>query len=366
MIKFLDLKKINLQYENELKSAAERVINSGLYIGGFEVEAFEQKFSEYCKVKHCVSTANGLDALIIVLKSWIELGKISKGDEVIVPANTYIASILAIHESGLKPILVEPNINTYNISTKNIQNAITNQTKVIMPVHLYGRAAQMDKIQEIANKYKLLILEDAAQSHGALIFNKLTGSLGDAAGFSFYPGKNLGALGDAGAITTNDCELASTAKVLRNYGSNIKYHNSLKGINSRLDPIQAAFLSVKLDHLDAETFRRREIIERYNNEIDNEKIILPDVPENKLSHVWHLYVVRTNDREDLQKFLNLKGIQTMIHYPIAPHKQYAFSELSDLSLPITEKIHNEVLSLPLGNHLSDSDVTKVIEAVNKY
>jgi len=366
MIKFLDLKKINSYYSEDLKVAANRVIDSGLYIGGNEVKSFEEDFRNFCGTKHCITTANGLDALIIVLKSWIELDKLNYGDEVIVPANTYIASIIAIHEAGLKPVLVEPENSTFNIDPKKIVNSLTKRTKVILAVHLYGQIAEMHKINDIAKKYNLMVLEDSAQSHGASINNKLAGSFGDAGGFSFYPGKNLGALGDAGAITTDDDDLALTSRAISNYGSHVKYHNNFKGINSRLDPMQAAFLSIKLRYLNNEINRRREIVYQYNLNITNKNIELPILPRDENHHVWHLYVIRTKNRNSLQEFLKKNGIETVIHYPIPPHKQPAFKEFSNQNLPITEKIHNEVISLPLGIHLEDNDIKKIIEVLNKY
>lgn len=365
MIPFLDLKSINEQMSGELKAAASRVIDSGWYIGGTELEAFEKSFAEYCGVKHCLGVANGLDALILTLRAWKELGKLTDGDEVIVPANTYIASVLAISENNLKPVLVEPDEKTYNLDPELIEKAITKRTKAILPVHLYGQLADMPAIEKLAKKYGLLVLEDSAQAHGAMISNKKAGNWGDASGFSFYPGKNLGALGDAGAITTNDDKTAEVLNHLRNYGSKIKYKNDFKGVNSRLDEIQAAFLSVKLKHLDAQTEYRRMIARKYMSEIKNPLITLPAVTEES-SHVWHLFVVRTSEREKFQKHLSNRGVQTLIHYPIPPHKQMAYKELNDLHLPLTEKIHNEVLSLPIGPTLALDDVEKVISAINSY
>lgn len=366
MIKFLDLKKINDKYKSDLIEAASRVISSGIYIGGNEVENFENEYSSYCDAKHCISTANGLDALIIVLRSWIELGYLSSGDEVIVPANTYIASILAIHESGLKPVMVEPNEDTFNINANLIEKAISKKTKAILPVHLYGQMADMTNIKKIAHKYNLMILEDAAQSHGAIYNNQHVGSMGDATAFSFYPGKNLGALGDAGAITTNNDELADTAKAIRNYGSHKKYHNNFKGLNSRLDPIQAAFLSIKLKYLNSQILRRRQIANQYNKSILNSKIQLPVIPRDENNHVWHLYVIRVLKRDSLQNFLYKNGIESMIHYPIPPNMQPALREFKSNKFPITEGIHKTVLSLPMGEHLTDNDIEKIIETINKY
>ncbi|WP_283597171.1 DegT/DnrJ/EryC1/StrS family aminotransferase [Photobacterium phosphoreum] len=365
MIKFLDLQAINRQYQTELKEACARVIDSGWYIMGNELEAFEGKFAEYCGVKYAIGVANGLDALSLVLRAWKELGKLKSGDEIIVPANTYIASILAITENDLVPILIEPDASTFNLCPNLVEAAITEKTKAILPVHLYGLISPMLELVDIADKYNLLILEDCAQSHGASINDKKCGSFGTASAFSFYPGKNLGALGDAGAITTNDDELAQSLKAIRNYGSHKKYENLYKGVNSRLDEIQAAMLSVKLDYLDNETKLRRHVANRYLSEINNSLITLPcyKVEEN---HVWHLFVIRCNQREKLQNHLDNQGIQTLIHYPLPPYKQKAYSEWSDLSLPITENIHETVLSLPISPLLSDEDISFIIKSVNGF
>lgn len=365
MIPFLDLKSVNGVMASELKEAAARVIDSGWYIGGKELENFEKKFAEYCETKHCIGVANGLDALILTLRAWKELGKLKDGDEVIVPANTYIASVLAITENKLTPVLVEPDENSYNLNPALIEKAITSKTKVILPVHLYGQLADMPAIQKIAKKHGLLILEDSAQAHGATVDNRKAGNWGDASGFSFYPGKNLGALGDAGAITTNDDQTAEVLLSLRNYGSKVKYNNEVKGVNSRLDEIQAAFLSVKLKYLDIQTEHRRKIADRYLAEMKNPLISLPHCPVRN-AHVWHLFVVNTPHREKLQAHLNQLGIQTLIHYPIPPHKQKAYREYNELSLPVTERIHREVLSLPIGPTLEMNDADKVIAAINSF
>ena len=366
MIKFLDLQKINQLHKQELKYAFERVLDSGWYILGKEISQFETDFATYCGTKHAIGVANGLDALILIIRAFKELGMFSDGDEIIVPSNTYIASILAISANNLTPILVEPDINTYNISSKLIEEKITSKTKAILPVHLYGQLCNMDAILAIAHKHNLKVIEDCAQAHGATAANGLkAGNFGDAAGFSFYPGKNLGALGDAGAITTNIDELASTLRTLLNYGSQVKYQNLYKGINSRLDELQAAILGVKLKTLDQETAIKRDIANRYINEIKNPKIILPTVVL-KSAHVWHLFVIRTEDREHLQQYLSTNGIQTVIHYSIPPHKQMAYKELNELSLPISEQVHNEVLSLPLSQVMSKLDVDSVINAINNY
>lgn len=369
MIPFLDLKNINAQYRNELIEACTRVIDSGWYIGGTELENFEKNFAEYCGVQYAIGVANGLDALILTLRAWKELGKLKDGDEVIVPSNTYIASILAITANNLTPVLVEPNIDSYNIDAELIEKAISPKTKVILPVHLYGQLADMPKIMAIAKEHNLLVLEDSAQVHGAAIDGKRAGNWGDASGFSFYPGKNLGALGDAGAVTTNDQELAEALKALRNYGSHEKYKNLMPGVNSRLDEIQAAMLKVKLPYIDKEVEYRRKIAQLYLQGIKNPLINLPlqniDA-ENYTQHVWHLFVIRTKYREKLQKHLLDHGVQTLIHYPIPPHKQQAYQEWNELSYPVSEQVHAEVLSLPMGSTLSVEDAQKVIDICNTF
>lgn len=369
MIPFLDLKMINQQYRAELIEACTRVLDSGWYIGGQELEKFEQHFAQYCGTEFAIGVANGLDALILILRAWKELGKLQDGDEVIVPANTYIASILAITANNLSPVLVEPDEQSLNISPAAIQAAITAKTKVILPVHLYGQLADMPSIMQIAQQYNLLVLEDSAQAHGGQIDGKKAGNWGDASGFSFYPGKNLGALGDAGAITTNDAELAQTLKALRNYGSHEKYKNLFSGVNSRLDEIQAAMLDVKLKYLDQEMEKRRQIASLYLNQIQNPYIVLPliqvDASAN-LQHVWHLFVIQSEYREELQNYLKDNGVQTLIHYPIPPHKQQAYQEWNDLSFPITERIHAQVLSLPMGPTQTEEETLKVIELCNAF
>lgn len=365
MIPFLDLKGINAQYRAELIEACTKVIDSGWYIQGNECKAFEEEFATYCGTKHCIGVANGLDALTLIIRAYKEMGIMQDGDEIIVPANTYIASILAISENGLTPILVEPDIATYNIDPDLIEAKISTKTKAIMAVHLYGQAAAMEKINTIAKKYQLKVIEDSAQAHGAMLNGKRTGNLGDASGFSFYPGKNLGALGDGGAVTTNDDELASTIKALGNYGSHKKYENLYQGVNSRLDEMQAALLRVKLRHLDKDTNERQKIAAYYLEHITNDKIILPDINDME-AHVQHLFVIRTAQRDALQKHLIDYGVHTMIHYPIPPHKQRAYQAWNDQEFPLTEKIHNEVLSLPMGPHLSADDLNKIVDAVNVY
>ena len=365
MISFLDLKSINAQYREELVAAATRVIDSGWYILGNEVEQFEKEFAHYCETKYCLGVANGLDALILILRAYKELGIMAEGDEVIVPANTYIASILAISENGLKPVLVEPDVHTCNLNPALIEQHITEKTKAILTVHLYGQVTGMDEINAIAKKYNLKVIEDCAQAHGALYKGKKVGSLGDAAGFSFYPGKNLGALGDAGAVTTSDPELAQTLRAIRNYGSHEKYKNLYKGLNSRLDEMQAALLRVKLRYLDKETEQRRQVANHYLEGITNPAITLPVVTEPE-AHVWHLFVVRCENREKLANYLNEQSIQTVIHYPVAPHHQPAYREYTDIQLPITEAIHREVISLPMSPVMIYENVTLTINKLNKF
>ncbi|WP_275908419.1 DegT/DnrJ/EryC1/StrS family aminotransferase [Aeromonas sp. 2MA4] len=365
MIPFLDLKSINARYQTELKIACARVIDSGWYVMGNELAQFESEFATFCGTKHAIGVANGLDALILTLRAWKELGMLHAGDEVIVPANTYIASILAITENDLVPVLVEPDPSTYNFDPVTVCAAISHKTKAMLPVHLYGQLSPMPELMAIAKKFNLLVLEDCAQAHGAELNGKRAGNWGDAAGFSFYPGKNLGALGDAGAITTNNDELAQTLKALRNYGSHRKYENLYEGVNSRLDEIQAAMLRVKLQYLEADTARRQQIAARYLSEINNEAIYLPNLTETK-AHVWHLFVIRSENRTTLQSYLTEHGIQTLIHYPIPPHKQQAYSEWGELSLPLTEEIHEQVLSLPLDPTMSEEAISKVISVINEF
>ena len=361
MIKFLDLHKINERVRDEIDARIKQVLDSGWYLLGEQDKIFEQHFAQYCGVKHCIGCANGLDALNLIIRAY----GFGKDDEIIVPANTYIASILAISENGCTPVLVEPDINTYNINPDLIEEKITSKTKAIMVVHLYGQAAQMDKIWTLAKKYNLKIIEDSAQSHGALYKEKRVGSLGDASGFSFYPGKNLGCMGDGGAITTNDDELAKKIRAIANYGSDYKYHHIYKGINSRLDEIQAAVLDIKLQHLDSDNARRREISKYYRENIKNSKIILPKV-YNENAHVWHIFAIRIENRDELQKYLEENGIQTNIHYPTPPHKQGAYKEWNHLSYPITEKIHSEILSLPISSVMTDEEMKKIVKVLNQF
>ncbi|WP_417942059.1 DegT/DnrJ/EryC1/StrS family aminotransferase [Flavobacterium sp. RS13.1] len=372
MIKFLDLKKINEPYETGFHDKLKSMLDNGWYILGKEVETFEKSFAAYCNSKYCIGVGNGFDALVLIFKGYIQLGKLQKGDEVIVPANTYIASILAVLEADLIPVLVEPRLETYNINPDLILEKITSKTQAILVVHLYGQLAEMDQINAIAHQNNLLVIEDAAQAHGAVLAEsrkpkaeKKSGNLSNAAAFSFYPGKNLGALGDGGAVTTNDNELAKTIQSLRNYGSEAKYQNKYIGVNSRLDELQAAFLNAKLPNLDPENNRRRAIAKRYLEEIKNEKIQLP-VWGFSSNHVFHLFVIRTESRDHLQQYLLENGVQTMIHYPIPPHKQKAFSDWNNLCFPISEKIHNEILSLPMSPVMTEDEISFVIEILNKY
>ena len=365
MISFLDLKGLNAQYKAELIEACTRVIDSGWYIQGNECKEFDKEFASYCGAKYAIGVANGLDALILILRAYKELGFMKDGDEVIVPSNTYIASILAISQNNLVPVLVEPDINTYLLNPSKIEEKITSKTKAILPVHLYGQTCEMDKINEIAKKYNLKVIEDSAQSHGAYFKDKRSGNLGDASGFSFYPGKNLGALGDGGAVTTNDEELANTIKALGNYGSHKKYENLYKGVNSRLDEMQAAMLRVKLRYLDNELEKRRDIANYYLENIKNENIILP-VVRAESNHVWHLFVIRTSKRDELQKYLLDNGVQTLIHYPIPPHNQNAYKEWNNESYPISEQIHTEVLSLPISGVQNLENTKNIVEKLNEF
>lgn len=365
-VPFLDLKQINLKNYTEISQVIDEVINGGWYIHGSRCKQFEQNFANYCGTKHCIGVANGLDALILILRAYKELGVMSAGDEVIVPANTYIASILAISANNMTPVLVEPSINNYLIDVDKIEQAITAKTKAIMVVHLYGQITPMGKVWELAKKYDLKVIEDSAQSHGAYYDGKRSGNLSDASGFSFYPGKNLGAIGDGGAVTTNNAQLDYTIRALANYGSEVKYKNMYKGINSRLDELQAAILDVKLAKLDQDTEQRRVIAKMYREQITNPKITLPQIELGKDSHVWHVFVVRTDNRDELQKYLADNGIGTVIHYPTPPHKQEAYKELNHMSLLITEQIHREVISLPISPVQTVEQTKYVIDIINKY
>ncbi len=361
MIKFLDLHKINERYRDKLDSRIKEILDSGWYLQGKQNEEFSKHFAEFCGTKYALGVANGLDALNLIIKAY----GFGPGDEIIVPANTYIATILAISENGCTPVLIEPDINTYNINPRLIEEKITPRTKAIMVVHLYGQAVQMQEIWNLAKKYNLKVIEDAAQAHGAEYQGHRTGNLGDAAGFSFYPGKNLGAMGDAGAVTTNDEALYNKIKAIANYGSDRKYHHIYKGTNSRLDELQAGILDVKLQYLEDDNNKRREIAKYYREHIKNPLITLPQTNDEK-SHVWHVFVIRVKERERFQQYLTDNGIQTVIHYPTAPHKQEAYKEYSALSLPITEQIHREVISLPISPVMTSEEVETVVRIVNEF
>lgn len=366
MVKFLNLKEINSQYSDELKAAAAEVIDSGGYLLGKNVKEFESNLAKYLDVRNVIGVANGLDSLRLILKGYIELGWMKEGDEVIVPANTYIASILAITDARLKPVLVEPSLSSYNLDISLIESHINIRTRAIMIVHLYGQAIWSEKLEEISKKHNLKIIEDNAQAIGALWNGKRTGALGDAAGLSFYPGKNLGALGDAGAVITNDDQLAEVVRALANYGSTVKYFNNYQGLNSRIDEIQAAFLNIKLRFLDKENSIRRKVASYYLKNINNINIILPSVIKTE-SHVWHLFVIRSKYRDKLKDYLQENGIETLIHYPIPPHKQLAYkSSLGELELPITEIIHEQVLSLPISSIISDDEMNHIVSVINKF
>lgn len=370
MINFLDLKKINFQYKEDLLKAFEKVLNSGWFILGEQVEKFEKDFANFCGAKNCIGVANGLDALILILEGYKQLGFMKNGDEVIVPSNTYIASILAVSKAGLMPVLVEPNIDTYLLDENLIEEKITSKTKAILPVHLYGRLCDMNAINSLAKNYNLKVIEDCAQSHGASLDGIKCGILADAAGFSFYPGKNLGCLGDGGAVTTNDDELTEIIRAYRNYGSHKKYENLYLGINSRLDEMQAAFLSIKLKTLDISNLQRRKIAQYYIELINNDLITLPCSKQTNIgnfnSHVWHVFAVRVKDRERFQKYLSDNGIQTVIHYPVPPHKQPAYSEWNNESYPISEEIHKQIISLPIHPAMKKEEVEFVCNVVNSY
>jgi len=366
MIKFLDLLKVNLLHQQEIEERLLKTFRSGWYLLGSEVKGFEASLSAYIGTKNSIGVANGLDALRLIFKAYTELGVIHKGDEVIVPANTYIASILAVTDNNLTPVFVEPDIDTYNIDIAKIELAITHRTKAIMIVHLYGQALFSEELRALAQKHNLKIIEDNAQAIGAEYNGTKTGNLGDAAGFSFYPGKNLGALGDAGAVTTNDNVLARTIRALANYGSEEKYVNKYRGLNSRLDEIQAAVLDVKLKYLDNENIRRREIAKYYIDNITHPDIILPQWPEDEKAHVWHLFVIRTKERTRLQQYLAWNDVHTLIHYPTPPHKQEAYKEFNHLTLTITEQIHEEVLSLPMSPVMTEQEIQTVVTLLNNY
>ena len=361
MIKFLDLEKVNNRFRCEIDSRIKTVLDKGWYLQGEENEKFSKDFAAFCGTKYALGVANGLDALRLIIKAH----GFGAGDEIIVPSNTYIATILAISDNGCTPVLVEPDIHTYNINPDLIEEKITSKTKAIMVVHLYGQAVQMQKIWDLAKKYNLKVFEDCAQAHGAIYQGKRVGNLSDAGAFSFYPGKNLGCLGDGGAVTTNDEEIYNKIKALANYGSDRKYHHIYKGLNSRLDEIQAAVLDVKLPHLDADNEVRRKIAKYYRENIKNPKIILPKTYDDKAT-VWHVFVVRTQNRDEFQKYLADNGIQTLIHYPTPPHKQDAYKEWSNMSFPISEEIHRTIISLPMSPVMTQEEVQKVVDVVNDW
>jgi len=364
-IPFLDLGGINARDRAALIDAFTRVLDSGWYVLGTEVDAFEREYAAYCGTRHCVGVGNGLEALVLILRAWMELGALKPGDEVMVPANTYIATLLAITENGLTPVLVEPDLATCNLDPAAIEKHIGPRSRVILPVHLYGQTADMSALNALARKHGLKVIEDCAQAHGARHAGVRAGALGDAAGHSFFPSKNFGALGDAGAVTTNDDALADALRALRNYGSHRKYENIYKGVNSRLDELQAALLRVKLGRLDADNQRRRDIAGRYLSEIRHPAITLPVVAANN-EPVWHVFVVRAQARDALQEQLNAAGVGTLIHYPVPPHRQPAYREWNARSYPITEQIHREVLSLPISPVMSDAQVGAVVAACNAW
>ena len=359
MIKFLDLHKVNLPYQAAFQEKMQELLDKGWFVLGDEVQTFEQQFARYTQSKYCIGVGNGLDAMVLIFKAYIELGLLQKGDEIIVPANTYIASILAVLQADLTPVLVEPDVETFNLNPNEIEAKITAKTKGILVVHLYGQLADMEAIATIGSKHNLLIIEDAAQAHGLPFLGS------HARAFSFYPGKNLGALGDAGCITTDDSDLAKVLFALRNYGSEQKYYNEYLGVNSRLDELQAAFLNVKLPHLDEENAVRKSIAKRYLTEIQNPKIHLPKCDDFE-KHVFHLFVIRTANRAELQEYLKQNGVETLIHYPVPAHQQKALSAWQSLSFPITEAIHREVLSLPMSPVLTESEVDYIIQILNQY
>ena len=365
MIAFLDLKKVNQQYSDEIEAAVKRVINSGWYINGQEKERFEKNYANFIGSSYAIGVANGLDALRIIIRAYIELGVFEEGDEILVPANTFIASIMAITDNGLTPVLIDANKDSLQIDENEIEKAISTKTKAIMLVHLYGQSSFTEKIIKLSNKYDLKIIEDNAQAHGCKFQGKTTGSIGDAAGHSFYPGKNLGALGDPGAVTTSDYELATTIRTLSNYGSRIKYVAEYTGYNSRLDEMQAAILNIKLKYLNLELEKRKNIAELYLKKIRNPHITLPVVSDRD-SHVFHLFPILTRKRDDLQLYLKDNGIETLIHYPIPPHKQDCYTEMNHLCFPITEEIHNNELSLPIGPEISLEEVVFISDVVNKW
>lgn len=366
MVRYLDLKRINASFEPELSETVAEVARSGWYLFGTRVRSFEQDFARYCGVEHCAGVGNGLDALTLIFMAYVSLGRLKEGDEVIVPANTYIASILAVMRAGLKPVLCEPEWDTCNIDPERVEQAVTERTKAVMVVHLYGRVCRMDGINDVARRHGLLVVEDCAQAHGASHKGRRTGALGDAAGFSFYPGKNLGALGDAGAVTTDDAELASRVRMLANYGSSAKYVHPYVGVNSRLDELQAAVLSLKLPRLDEDNARRREVARRYVEGIRNPAVELPRMEEDEEAQVFHIFTLFTPKREALQEHLAGCGVESLVHYPIPPHRQGALQGYGEVALPVTERIHREEVSLPMSPLLTPEEVEEVIAAVNSF
>lgn len=366
MIPFLSLKDVTAKYSEEIHEAVKRVVDSGYYLQGPENDRFEAEFAKYIGSQHCVGCANGLDALIWIFKAYIEMGVMKPGDEVIVPANTFIATVLAITENNLVPVFVEPKMSTLQIDDDLIEEKITERTKAICIVHLYGRCAYSEKIKELCHKYSLKLVEDNAQAHGCLYSDgRMTGSIGDAAGHSFYPGKNLGAFGDGGAVTTDDAELAQTIRALANYGSSQKYVFKYTGRNSRLDEIQAAILSVKLGHLDEDNAHRKAVAKYYIENITNPAVTLPETMPYE-SNAFHLFPIFTERRDELQKYLTDNGVQTLIHYPIPPHKQECYKEYADLSLPVTEYIAEHELSLPIGPAITMEEVKTVVDVINSW
>ena len=365
MIKYLPLGEINARYNAELREAISRVMDSGWYLRGEATRQFEAHYAEYIGTKHCIGCGNGLDALMLILRAYMEMGVMAVGDEVIVPANTYIASILAISECGLTPVLVEPDINTFQIDVSKIETAITERTKAVMIVHLYGICAFTDRIGEICKKHGLKLIEDNAQAQGCTFGNRRTGSLGDAAGHSFYPGKNLGALGDAGAVTTDDLELAKIVRAIGNYGSHQKYVHDYQGRNSRIDEFQAAMLDVKLRYLDEENDRRKDIARIYINKVENPLLRLP-VSIGEADSVWHIFPVLCGRRDDLQRFLTVNGVETQIHYPVPPHKQHCYSDWNSLQFPITELIHKQELSIPCHQAMTMNEAEYIVTLLNNF
>tara|TARA_R110002049_G_scaffold116110_1_gene268467 strand:- start:30231 stop:31334 length:1104 start_codon:yes stop_codon:yes gene_type:complete len=366
MIAFLDLHKINGRFQKEFKIAFNSFLDSGHTILGTQVSEFEKEFAAYCSTQHCIGVSNGLDALELIFESYKILGILKEGDEVIVPANTYIATVLSVSNTGLKPVLVEPNIATFNIDTAQIEKNITSKTKAILGVHLYGRLYEVEQLEKISKEHNLLLIEDAAQAHGATFKDgRKAGNVSDAAAFSFYPTKNLGALGDAGAVTTSNKALTDVISKLRHYGRTSSYENDIKGRNCRLDEIQAAFLRIKLKHLDADNAKRQHIAKKYLEGIKHGAIILPNCKDLN-QHVFHLFVIRSKKRDLLKDYLFRNGIESFVHYPVPIHHQKAYQEFNDLKLPITEQIHEEILSIPLNPMLTDEDIKTVVNTINKY